>query len=499
MRLRAVLVSLVLAALSASVYGIDEARIKQVLPVYEAYVEQARRDWGVPRVAVAIVHGDRVLWWKGFGETSPDLETVFAIGSTTKAFTAAMLALMVDEGGPGWDDQVVDHLPAFAMFDPWVTREMRVRDLLAQHSGLAPQALSALGGMGYTADQISRALRWVEPISSFRSSYAYVNSPHLVAGDLVARWADASSWDQVLAARILSPLGMETTTWTAAGLDENPNSAVGHARVEGKIKPISTGPFPYVFGPAGALNSNLHDMARWVRLQLADGEFEGQRLISAENLRLTRTPQTIISDKAFYCLGWLLLYLDDQPVIWHNGGTPGHTTFVGLQPEEDLGLIVLSNLGGTQMPDAVGLKFFELVHGVDGHDYSADLLAKRQDAEVEPAIETAPIPGLSGHYQHPALGAVTVDDERNIDFIEPGLSAILEPVGPNLFRIRVPGGWLEEIGWGRLGEALFSPEGLSEPSQLTVFLGEEHEGARFRLTRQADEQADDHPEHASDR
>lgn len=494
MRLGSVLVSLVFAALSASAFGIDEARIKEVLPDYEAYVEQARLDWQVPRVAVAIVHDDRVLWWKGFGEAPPDLETVFAIGSTTKAFTAAMLALMVDGGGPGWEDRVVDHLPEFAMFDPWVTREMRVRDLLAQHTGLAPQALSALGGMGYSADQISRALRWVEPISSFRSSYAYVNSPHLVAGKLVALWANVGSWDQVLDARILSPLGMETTTWTAFGLDDNPNSAVGHARVDGKIKPISTGPFPYVFGPAGGLNSNLHDMVRWLRLQLGDGEFEGQRLISAENLRLTRTPRTIMSDRAFYCLGWLLLYLDDQPVIWHNGGTPGHTTFVGLQPEEDLGLIVLSNLGGTQMPDAVGLKFFELVHGIDGPDYSAQFLARRQDEEVKPVVEATPIAGLSGRYQHPALGPVTVKDDRTITFVEPGLSGILEPIGPNLFRIRVPGGWLEEIGWDRLGEALFSPEGLSEPSHLTVFLGEEHEGARFRLTRQADVQTDDHPE-----
>lgn len=494
MRFCSTLVFSLISSLSASAQAIDEARVKVVLPDYEAYVEQARQDWEVPRVAVAVVHDDRILWWKGFGETPPDLETVFAIGSTTKAFTAAMLALMVDEGGPGWEDRVVDHLPEFAMFDPWVTREMRVRDLLAQHTGLAPQALSALGSMGYSAEQISGALRWVEPISSFRSSYAYVNSPHLIAGDLVARWAKAGSWHQVLDGRILSPLGMETTTWTAAGLDDNPNSAVGHARVDGKIKPIPTGPFPYVFGPAGGLNSNLQDMARWVRLQLGDGVFEGQRLISAENLRLTRTPQTIISEKAFYCLGWLLLYLDEQPVIWHNGGTPGHTTFVGLQPEEGLGLIVLSNLGGTQMPDAVGLKFFELVHGIDGPDYSARFLAQRQDAEDEPTIDAAPIAGLSGRYDHPALGAVIVEDDLGIRFAEPGLNGVLEPIGPNLFRIRMPGGWLDEIGWDRLGEALFSPAGLSEPSRLTVFLGEEGQGSRFGLTREADVQTEGEPE-----
>ncbi len=485
MRISFVCLFLLTLILPTQAQEVDEAAIKKALPAYEAYVEKARLDWGVPQVAVAVVYKDEILWWQGFGEKKPDQETVFAIGSTTKAFCAATLAMMVDGGGPGWDARVVDHYPEFAMFDPWVTREFQVKDLLAQHSGLAPQALSALGSMGYSAERIVQALRWVEPVTSFRSSYAYVNSPHIVAGELVAKWAGAPSWSDVLQEKILNPLGMTTTTWTAEGLDDNPNSATGHARVDGKVKAIATGPFPYVFGPAGGMNSNLHDMSRWVRLQLGDGEFEGKRLISEQNLKVTRSPQTVLNDSSFYCMGWLRVTLQGQTVTWHNGGTPGHTTFVGLQPENDLGLIVLSNLGGTQMPDAVGLKFFEMVHRIDGPDYSAQFLARREADEPKPTIEAQPSQELFGTYHHPALGTVTVSDGPTIQFLEVGLKASLQPIGPNLFRIQAQSGWLSDIGWGAVGEALFAPAGLSEPSTLTVFLGEDDQGSRFRLERKS--------------
>ncbi len=469
---------LLLSPLSAE--PLEKEKVQKILPAFEAYVEQARKDWEVPSVAVAVVHGEEILWWKGFGAAPPDLETVFAIGSTTKAFAAATLALMVDGGGPGWDAKVVDHVRDFAMYDPWVTREMQVDDLLAQHSGLPPQALSGLGAMGYSRDRIKQALRWAKPVSSFRSRYAYVNSPHLVAGELVAQWAGADSWEQVLDEKLLKPLGMTSTTWIAEGLDLNPNSAPGHARVNGKVKQISTGPFPYVFGPAGGLNSNLHDMSRWVRLQLHNGEFDGKRLISEENLRVTRTPHTVLSDTAFYCLGWLRIESNGQPITWHNGGTPGHTTFVGILPETKLGVVILSNLGGTQMPDAVGLRFFDMVRGFDAPDYNQVFLEKRPSpAEPRPKSGSF-LAEMSGRYHHPALGLIQVDEKGTMTFSEPKLAARLDPIGPNLFEVRAKSGWLVDIGWDLLGEALYAPAGLSEPASFTIYLGDQGQGVSYR-------------------
>ncbi len=481
--LRIFLLLLLSLPLQAQTPKLTEDSVRAVLPALEAYAEKARVDWKVPSVAVAVVYKDEILWWKGFGTTPPDQETVFAIGSTTKAFAAATLAIMVDNGGPGWDARVVDHLEAFAMKDPWVTREMRVRDLLAQHSGLAPQALSSLGALGYSRERIWHALRWVEPVTSFRSHFAYVNSPHLVAGQMVANWAGKAHWEDVLSSRLLGPLGMANTTWDAAGLDDNPNRADGHALVNGMVKKIATGPFPYVFGPAGSLNSNLHDMARWVRMQLGNGEFEGRRLVSQENLLVTRTPQTVINEDAFYCMGWLKLLKKGYNVTWHNGGTPGHTTFVGLQPEQGLGIIILSNLGGTTMPDAVGLHFFDLVNGVDGPDYSAQSLARREPPVLKPTVKLQAPQELYGIYEHPALGRLEVTKGPVLTFQETSVQANLEPIGPNLFRIHYPGGWLSDIGWDDGGEALFTPEGLSQPTALTLYLGEAGQGASFRAEK----------------
>ena len=473
-------VSLLLPAQSQH---LSKEKVLEAMPAYEEYVEKARQDWGVPSVAVAVVYEDEMIWWKGFGDTPPDEETVFAIGSTTKAFAAATLAMMVDEGGPGWDAKVVDHLPGFAMYDPWVTREMQVDDLLAQHSGMAQQALSGMGAMGYSPDQIVAAMRWVKPITSFRSSYAYVNSPHLVAGKLVAKWAKAPNWEAVLQDRILDPLGMESTTWTAEGLDGNPNSASGHARVDGKVKKIAAGPFPYTFGPAGALNSNLHDMSRWLRMQLNGGEFEGKRLVSEKNLMVTRTPQTVLSPSAFYCMGWLAITSNGHPIVWHNGGTPGHTTFVGMQPQDKLGVIILSNLGGTQMPDAVGIRFFDLVRGYEGPDYNSIFLAGHKQPTFPPVLDKGFLPEMAGRFHHPALGDMRVGEDKSIVFEETRLKAVLNPIGPNLFEVRVTSGWLADIGWGRIGEAFYKPEGIGKPASFTLSIGEPNEAGVFEALR----------------
>lgn len=479
----AVLVFFIATLLPAHSQPLSKEQILEAMPHYEAYVEQARQDWGVPRVAVAVVYDDEMIWWKGFGKEPPDQETVFAIGSTTKAFAAATLAIMVDEGGPGWDAKVVDHLPGFAMYDPWVTREFQVDDLLAQHSGMPQQVLSGLGAMGYSADRIVSALRWVEPVSSFRSRFAYVNSPHLVAGNLVAKWAGADSWETVLKKRILDPLGMKTTTWTAEGLDGNPNSATGHARVNGQINPITAGPFPYVFGPAGSLNSNLHDLSRWVRLQLNNGEFEGKRIVSEQNLLVTRTPQTVLGPSIFYCMGWLNVESHGHPISWHNGGTPGHTTFIGLQPQDKLGVIVLSNLGGTEMPDAVGLRFFDLIRGYEGPDYNKQYLNRHKPPQYPPVLEKGFLPEMAGEYHHPALGKFTVDRQQKVLFHDTGLQAVIEPIGPNLFQLRVPSGWLTEIGWARMGEFLYSPSAQGQEASFTVSIGEPGETTPFKAHR----------------
>ena len=222
--------------------------------------------------------------------------------------------------------------------------------------------------------------------------------------------------------------------------------------------------------------------SRWVRLQLGNGEFEGRRIVSQENLLVTRSPHTVIPS-GFYGLGWLVMPHNGQSLTWHNGGTPGHTTFVGLQPEKDLGIVVLSNLGGTQMPDAIGIRFFDMVGGVEGPDYSKLFLSRHKTPTYPPVLKEGFLPEMAGRYQHPALGPIKVEANQRVIFTDTNFSALLEPIGPNLFQMRANSGWLSDIGWGRVGEALYKPPGLSEPASLTFFLGEPAEGSAFQAEK----------------
>ena len=267
-----------------------EARIQALIPDIEAYIVSSMKAYDSPGLAIGIVANDRLIYAKGFGVRSKsgapvDARTVFQIGSTTKGFLAATMALMVDRGKVRWDDRVVDLDPGFQLKDPWVTREFRVFDLLAQRSGLPPYANDALSLFGIDEAGLIRSLRHVEPVSSFRSTFAYTNITHLLAGRIVAKAAGAADWNTVLRKELLDPLGMKDSSCTAEAIEAAANHARGHRWTPGgTIEVPFTQIFPYDFGGAGDINSTIEDVARWVRLQLGGGSFEGRRIVSQENL-----------------------------------------------------------------------------------------------------------------------------------------------------------------------------------------------------------------------
>ena len=215
--------------------------------------------------------------------------------------------MMVDRGRFKWDDRVIDLYPDFQFKDPWVTREFRVFDLIAQRSGLPPYANDMLGMIGVSETDMIRSLRNVDPVSSFRSTFAYTNITHLLAGRIVAKAAGAADWNTVLRQELLEPLGMKDSSYTAAAIAAASNHAEGYRWTpEGTVAVPFTQLFPYDFGGAGDLNSTVEDTARWVRFQLSNGTFEGRRIVSPENLAQTRTPKVALNDKAFYALGWVV-------------------------------------------------------------------------------------------------------------------------------------------------------------------------------------------------
>jgi CubicO group peptidase (beta-lactamase class C family) len=348
------------------------------------------------------------------GGVPVDTQTLFQIGSVTKAFLSTTIAIAVDRGKLHWDDRIVDLDPEFQLRDPWVTREFRVFDLMAQRSGLPPYANDFLIALGFDRSAKIRSLRYVDPVSSFRTTFAYTNITHILAGRIVARAEGAAGWNAVLQNEILDPLGMKNTTYSAAAMTASANHAVGHRyTVDGSVEVPFEQLSPYDHDGAGDINSNIEDMANWISLQLAGGTLNGRRIVSPENLAYTRTPKVAVSDKAFYALGWSVQQTPNGDIVLHDGGTFGFGAMVVLQFDRKLGVIVLSNQSNVGMPDALGLWTLDRLLGNPMVDYEATILAKAKatytdgvklfarPADPQPSPPLAP---LAGNFANPSFG-----------------------------------------------------------------------------------------------
>ncbi len=348
------------ALMSAGAPGLAQS---EAPPDLDSYVARALKEFEVPGLAVAIVKDGKVALVKGYGvrkmgEPAPvDEQTLFGIASNTKAFTAAALAILVDEGKLSWDDPVIKHLPGFQMYDPYVTREMTVRDLLTHRSGLGLGAgdLMFFPPTTFTREEIVSRLRYIKPATSFRSKYAYDNVLYLVAGQVVAA-VSGKSWDDFIKERIFAPLGMTASNTSVKELRPGGDFVSPHQKVEGKLQPV-----PYMnidnTAPAGAINSNVADMAKWVSAQLNEGAINSdRRLFSPRQSREMWSAQTPIpsgnpppqlaalrSNFSAYGLGWGLNDYRGYKVVSHSGGLLGMVSRVRLVPDLKLGIVVLTN------------------------------------------------------------------------------------------------------------------------------------------------------------
>jgi CubicO group peptidase (beta-lactamase class C family) len=411
----------------------------EVLERFSAEVEAERARWRIPAVAVGYVQDGKLAWFQGYGQKSrsdprpPDPDTVFNIGSASKAFGATTLAIAVDQGKLDWDDRLVDRDPEFAMADPWVTREFRLFDLFAQHPGVSAYALSIPLSLGYPPDHLMKAWRHVPASGHFRSTFAYVNIPHLFAGRLLARLYGQPDWEAVVASLVLRPLGMTRTTGYPEVLSW-PNRAPGHVLVDGQVRQTESGVFPFNAGPAGSLSSTVNDLTRWVAFQCG----EGSPLLSSQNLMRTRWPQTQVDPSTAYAMGWGVAYRDPTPLVWHTGGTLTHACIVAFEPETRQGLIVLTNLGGQNLAQPLAYRFFDLLHGADRPNPLEAAWASRQ-AQASPATTVAqPVAAqqdLLGSYSSPALGRLTIAEGLIVRLDPINLKGRLEPVTGDVFRL----------------------------------------------------------------
>lgn len=426
--------------------------MRTMVPDLESYIALGMKSFDVPGLAIGIVANDRLVYARGFGVRSRrdgapvDPATVFQIGSLTKAFLSATLAIAVDRGWLRWDDRVTDLDPGFQLKDPWVTREFRVFDLLAQRSGLPPAANDGLELLGLDEAALIHSLRYVEPVSSFRATFAYTNITHMIAGRIVAKASSAAQWNEVLQKELFDPLGMGNSSCTAAEILAAPNHAEGYRwTLQGAVSVPFTSVVPYGFAGADDINSDVEDLARWLRMQLDNGDFAGTRIVSAENLLVTHTPRIAISDRFSYAMGWFVQQTPNGVIIWHNGTTPGFGAFLGMAPDRKTGVIVLSNEGNVGLPDSIGAWVLDRVLGNAKTDYLVERLKQAKtsltaagEQYAKPARPRLSPPGatFAGSYANPDFGtaAVRMDgDALIVELPETGAKLKLDPWDGDIF------------------------------------------------------------------
>ncbi len=441
----------VLLCLAVARHAVADVPIDAVRAEAEPYIMAGMKTFDCPGLAIGIVADGKLVYANGFGVRSKtgnepiDTHTVFQIGSATKGFLATTIAMMVDRGKLKWDDRVTDLDPDFQMKDPWVTREFRVFDLLAQRSGLPPYANDALGLLGLDRAALIRSLRYVEPVSSFRSTFAYTNVTHMLAGRIVAKADGLSDWNAVLQKELLDPLGMKQTSYTAAAIDAAPNHANGYRwAADGTVEVPFTQIFPYDFDGAGDINSTIEDGARWLRFQLDNGAFEGNRIVSAENLAVTHTPKVALSAQVAYAMGWVVQQTPNGTIIWHNGGTSAFGSFFGFAPEKHAGVVVLTNETNVGFPDAIGAWVLDRIFGNPNVDHVAAAL-KRAQAGSEKSVKQfakpdnprplLPAAGLAGIFDNPGIGkaVVAIEGDTLTMALETGAKLKLTPWDGSVF------------------------------------------------------------------
>ena len=444
--------------------AIDD-RVQSLIPDSEAYIVDGMKLFDVPGLAIAVIADDKLLYAKGFGVRSKaakapvDTRTIFQIGSTAKAFLAATAAIMVDRGKLHWDDRVVDLDPEFQLRDPWVTREFRVFDLLAQRSGLPPLVNDMLAMLNFDEAALIRSLRDVEPVSSFRTTFAYTNITHLLASRIVAKAAGAADWNTVLQKELLDPLGMKDSSTTVESIEGAANHANGYRWTpDGAIETPFTPIFPYHLGGAGDINSTVEDMARWVRLQLGDGAFDGRRIVSRGSLAFTRRPQVAVNDRLSYAMGWYNYPTPNGNIVWHDGDALSFGSFVGMAPDRNIGVVILTNETNVGFPDALGLWVLDRIFGNPKIDYVANNL-KEAKAGFEMTTKmlakpanprpTPPLAPLAGAFVNPSFGAATValdGDSLVMEIQATGAKLKLEPWDGDIFIARLmPTGRFEPV------------------------------------------------------
>jgi CubicO group peptidase (beta-lactamase class C family) len=346
-----------------------------LLPRFEQLSRQLFLETRVPGMAIGVVYQGKVVYLKGFGvrkagtPQAVDADTVFQLASCSKPITSTALAALVGQGKLAWDDKIHKTLPQFEVADPWVSGHLTYRDMLSHHSSLPAAAGDILENLGFDRPEILRRLRYLPPAYDFRVGYAYTNYGFTVAGEAAARAAGAS-FEDMMDETLFKPLGMTSTSARFSDYQKAQNRSTSHSLSNGQAHPTLR--MPQAQAPAGGVSSSVRDMTRWMQLHLDKGALAGKSFIPEPALAQTYRVHSLASNNpadfsgsGFYGLGWGVAYdKKGRLKLSHSGAFEiGVRTSVTLLPQEQVGIVVLSNAYPTALPEALSYSFLEMYEG----------------------------------------------------------------------------------------------------------------------------------------
>lgn len=431
----------------------------------DTYVERALGDWKIPGVSVAIVRNGKVVFIKGYGvkelgsSEKVDANTLFMIGSNTKAFTATALAMLETDKKLTLDDKVQQWMPSFSMYDPWVAKEANLRDLLCHRLGFETfQGDFMYFDSDLTRDEVFAKFAKVKPAHSFRSKWGYTNAAFGVAGVVIEK-ASGKPWNVFIKERIFDPLGMNDSRVLSGEIATAPNKATAHTVVNGELKKIPYGDIDNI-GPAGSISSSAQDMSKWVLMQLNNGKLDNKTVVAASAINQTRFPHSIMGNGGYmfnkghfnlYGLGWFLEEYSGRKIVSHTGGVNGFVTSVTLIPEEKTGIIVLTNTDHNSFYEALKWEIMDAYLGNTYRNYSKaylgfsatqdkqeeTFLKKKKDTIATQPATALPLAAYTGTYRHDVYGTMEAKVEEGKLVIRfehhKGRYGSLEALGGNRF------------------------------------------------------------------
>ena len=421
-----------------------QKKIKQADSIiqFDAYVQQAVKDWEAPGLAIVVVKDNQVIFKKGYGvialgsDHKVDNQTLFACASTTKAMTATCMGILVDQGKINWDDPVIKYLPEFQLYDPWVTRELRVRDLFLHNSGVG-NADFLWGDNHLTGDEILEKMRLVKPSYSMRSSFIYQNIFYLVAGKVIEK-VSGIPWADFIRQNIFQPLGM-TNSYSQIAQVKTTNISQLHFRIDNSIQIISRDTADVV-GPAGSVLSCIDDMGTWVITMMDSSKYAGGRLLKPATWKEMFRPQTLVTPEEFYptkeltkpnfmtyALGWFQQDYQGKKLNFHTGSLAGAVAINAQMPEAHVGVYIFSNLDHVEVRHALMFKSIDYFALGGNTDWSKDFLklysgihASNEKAQLEEdkkrVLNTKTSLSLdeyAGTYEDPLYGKVVISYSDN--------------------------------------------------------------------------------------